>query len=110
MDIKIYKDVGSYNHFEMVLQTNTINHLPTHYKIPALRAEGWAIATNTSPGSPFRGAGRVEASFVMDRVLDAIARKTGLDPLELRLRNIILPEEMPYANGLVYRGRRADPV
>lgn len=103
MDLKIYKDVGSYNHFEMVLPTNTINHLPTHYKIPALRAEGWAIATNTSPGSPFRGAGRVEASFVMDRVLDAVAKKTGIDPLELRLRNIIRPEEMPYANGLVYR-------
>lgn len=103
IDLEIYKDVGAYNHFEMILQTNTINHLPTHYKVPALRVEGWALATNTSPGSPYRGAGRVEAAFVMDRLLDAIARKTGLDPLDVRMRNMIRPEDMPYANGLIYR-------
>lgn len=103
LDIKLYKDVGSYNHFEMVLLTNTVNHLTTHYKVPNYRVEGWALATHTAPGSPHRGAGRIEASFTMDRVLDAIARATGLDPAEVRRRNIITPAEMPYRNGLYYR-------
>lgn len=101
--VKLYKDVGAYNHFEMVLLSNTVNHMPTHYRIPAMKFEGWALATNTAPGSPFRGAGRVEAAFTMDRVLDGIALRTGLDPADVRRANLIRPEEMPYRNGLVYR-------
>jgi carbon-monoxide dehydrogenase large subunit len=103
LDVKLLKDVGSYNHFEMVLQTNTINHLPTHYKLPNMRFEASAAATNTAPGSPYRGAGRIEATFTMDRVLDAVARKAGIDPVEVRFRNIITPADMPYKNGLIYR-------
>ncbi|SCK14267.1 carbon-monoxide dehydrogenase large subunit [Variovorax sp. HW608] len=103
MDLVIYKEVGSYCHFEMMLATNTVNHLPTHYKIPALRVEGWGILTNTPSASPYRGAGRVEAVFTMDRVLDAIARETGLDPVEVRRRNIVRREDMPYRSGLIYR-------
>lgn len=103
LDLKLYKEVGAYDHFDMMLQINTINHLTTQYKVPALKIEGWAIATNTPPGSPYRGAGRVEAVFTMDRVLDAIARETGLDPLEVRRRNIVTPADMPYRNGQIYR-------
>jgi aerobic carbon-monoxide dehydrogenase large subunit len=103
MDVRLYKDVGAYDHFDMMLQINTINHLTTHYKVPNLRVEGWAVVTNSSPGSPFRGAGRVEATFTMDRMLDALARKTGLDPIDVRLRNIVTPADMPYRNGLIYR-------
>lgn len=100
---KLYKDVGAYNHFEMVLLSNTVNHMPTHYRIPNMKFEGWALATNTAPGSPFRGAGRVEATFTMDRVLDAIAQRAGLDPADVRRANLIHPEELPYRNGLIYR-------
>lgn len=103
LDLKLYKEVGAYDHFDMMLQINTINHLTTHYKVPSLKIEGWAISTNTPPGSPYRGAGRVEAVFTMDRVLDAIARETGLDPLEVRRRNIVTPADMPYRNGQIYR-------
>lgn len=103
MDLKMYKEVGAYDHFDMMLQINTINHLTTHYKVPNIRVEGWAIATNTSPGSPYRGAGRVEAVFTMDRVLDAVARATGLDPIDVRLKNIVTPADMPYRNGMIYR-------
>lgn len=103
LDLKLYKEVGAYDHFDMMLQINTINHLTTHYKVPALKVEGWAISTNTPPGSPYRGAGRVEAVFTMDRVLDAIARETGLDTLEIRRRNIVKPADMPYRNGQIYR-------
>jgi carbon-monoxide dehydrogenase large subunit len=103
IDIKMYKEVGAYDHFDMMLQINTVNHLTTHYKVPNLSIEGWAVATNTPPGSPFRGAGRVEAVFMMDRVLDGIAEKASLDPADVRRRNIIRPEDMPYANGMTYR-------
>lgn len=103
LDLKLYKEVGAYDHFDMMLQINTINHLTTHYKVPALKIEGWAISTNTPPGSPFRGAGRVEAVFTMDRVLDAIAGETGLDPLEVREKNIVTTADLPYRNGQIYR-------
>ncbi len=103
VDVKIYKDVGAYNHFEMVCPTNTINHMPLQYRVPSIRAEGWSICTHTVPASPYRGAGRLEATFTMDRILDRIARETGLDPLEVRQRNIISAEEMPFKTGLTYR-------
>ena len=103
LDLKLYKEVGAYDHFDMMLQINTINHLTTHYKVPALKIEGWAISTNTPPGSPYRGAGRVEAVFTMDRVLDAIAKETGLDPLEVRKKNIVTTADLPYRNGQIYR-------
>jgi aerobic carbon-monoxide dehydrogenase large subunit len=86
-----------------MLQINTVNHLTTHYKVPNLKIEGWAVSTNTPPGSPYRGAGRVEAVFTMDRMLDAIAREASLDPIEVRLKNIVTPADMPYRNGMVYR-------
>jgi carbon-monoxide dehydrogenase large subunit len=103
IDVKIYKDVGAYHHFEMVVPTNTVNHLPTHYRIPNLRAEAWCIATNKAQVTPYRGAGRPEATFTMDRILDRVARETGLDPLEVRERNIIPSDAMPYTTGLIYR-------
>lgn len=103
IDLKIYKDVGAFNHFEMVCPTNTVNHLPTHYRIPNIRAEGFSITTNKAPVTPYRGAGRLEATFTMDRVLDLVARRTGLDPLAVRRRNIIPGNLMPYKTGLIYR-------
>jgi len=103
VDIKIYKDVGAYNHFEMVCPTNTVNHMPLQYRVPSIRAEAWSIATHRTPATPYRGAGRIEASFTMDRILDRIARETGLDPLAVREKNIIPKEAMPFETGLTYR-------
>jgi carbon-monoxide dehydrogenase large subunit len=103
LELKMIKDVGAYNHYEMVQSTNTVNHVLSHFKVPAFRAEGWCVATNKVQMRPTRGAGRPEASFVMDRVLDFVATRTGIDPLEVRFRNIIPSEEMPYSNGLTYR-------
>ncbi|WBY03012.1 xanthine dehydrogenase family protein molybdopterin-binding subunit [Ramlibacter tataouinensis] len=103
IDIKVYKDVGAFNHFEMVCPTNTINHLLIHYKVPALRAEAWSISTHKTPSSPYRGAGRLEATFTMDRMIDLLAGRLGLSPLEVRRRNLIQPDEMPYESGLIYR-------
>src|SRR5258706_530144 len=103
IDMKLFKEVGAYSHFEMMLAINTVNHLPTQYKIPNLRVDGLSILTTTPCGSPYRGAGRVEAVFTMDRILDAVARETGLDPVEVRRRNLVRREDMPYRSGLIYR-------
>jgi carbon-monoxide dehydrogenase large subunit len=103
IDLDIQKDGGAFNHFDVLLPSNTLNHLCTHYKIPAIRCEAKVFATNSSPGSPYRGAGRVEATFTMDRILDAVARAAGLDPLTVRERNIVQKSELPYRNGLIYR-------
>jgi carbon-monoxide dehydrogenase large subunit len=103
LDVRIVKDVGAYHYFSINEPTNTINHLPSQYRIPALRAEGVSVVTNKVASSPYRGAGRPEAVFVIERLLDRLARRLGLDPAEVRLRNLVRPEDMPYAPDLVYR-------
>jgi carbon-monoxide dehydrogenase large subunit len=61
------------------------------------------VATNKTPNAPYRGAGRPEAAFVMDRLMDLVAHALDLDPVTVRLRNMIPPESLPYATGLRYR-------
>ena len=57
-----------------------------------------AVLTHTTPTGPYRGAGRPEAIYIIERLMDAAARRIGLDPLEVRRRNMITPEQMPYRN------------
>ena len=59
-----------------------------------------ALLTNTAPTGPYRGAGRPEAIYLIERLMDAAARKLGLDPAELRRRNMIRPSQMPYTNAM----------
>ena len=103
LDVRLVKDVGAYHYFSVHEPTNTINHLPSQYKVPAFRAEGFAVVTNKTPSAPYRGAGRPEAILVVERLLDRLAARLGLDPAEIRARNLIEPAEMPYRPGLVYR-------
>ena len=103
LDVRIVKDVGAYHGFSVHEPTNTINHLPSQYKVPAFRGEGFSVVTNKTPSAPYRGAGRPEAILVIERLLDRLAAKLGLDPAEVRSRNLIAPAEMPYKPGLVYR-------
>ena len=59
-----------------------------------------AVMTNTAPTGPYRGAGRPEAIYLIERLMDVAARRMGLDPAELRRRNMIRPEQMPYKNAM----------
>jgi aerobic carbon-monoxide dehydrogenase large subunit len=68
------------------------------YDIPVIDLELRAALTNTTTVSAYRGAGRPEAIYVIERLMDAAARELGLDPAELRRRNMIRPEQMPYRN------------
>ncbi|HEX7271961.1 MAG TPA: xanthine dehydrogenase family protein molybdopterin-binding subunit [Casimicrobiaceae bacterium] len=58
------------------------------------------VLTNTAPTGPYRGAGRPEAIYMIERLMDEASRKTGVDPVELRRRNMIRPEQMPYKNAM----------
>ena len=68
------------------------------YDIPLIDLHFIAVMTNTTPTGAYRGAGRPEAIYLTERLMDAAARKLGLDPAELRRRNMIRPEQMPYTN------------
>jgi aerobic carbon-monoxide dehydrogenase large subunit len=80
--------------------------LPTVYDIPLAQLNARCALTNTVPTGPYRGAGRPEASYLLERLIDAAADETGIDAAELRRRNLIAPDKMPYttAFGSVYDG------
>jgi carbon-monoxide dehydrogenase large subunit len=71
-----------------------------------------AVLTNNAPTGAYRGAGRPEAIYIIERLMDAAARATGLDPAELRRRNMVRPEQMPYRNALaqVYDSGRFENI
>jgi aerobic carbon-monoxide dehydrogenase large subunit len=70
------------------------------YRVPAYRVEGHIRLTNKTPAGTYRAPGRFETTFVRERLLDAIAHRTGIDRLEVRRRNLIARSEMPYARPL----------
>jgi aerobic carbon-monoxide dehydrogenase large subunit len=70
------------------------------YDIPAAHVRIDAVLSNTSPTAPYRGAGRPEATYLIERALDAAAAELGIDPIALRRRNIIRPEAMPFRSPL----------
>lgn len=99
-------DMGITNFYGLVVPYNTVSHLRGQYRIDNFFAEATCVLTNKTPGAPVRGAGRVAAIFVLERVVDRIARRLGLDPAEVRLRNLIPAEAMPYDLGIPYRDGR----
>jgi carbon-monoxide dehydrogenase large subunit len=96
-------DAGAYMPRGAVVASVTATHLVGLYRLPAFRYSGRVVATHKVPSSPYRGAGRTQAVFVIERLLDIAARELGLDPADLRRRNLIRPEEMPYRRDLPYR-------
>jgi len=96
-------DNGAYNPMGLTDAYNTSAHLQGPYRIPNLAVTGTCVATNKVPNAPYRGAGRPEAVFVMERCIDRIAGELDLDPAEVRFRNLVQPEEIPYDAGILYR-------
>jgi carbon-monoxide dehydrogenase large subunit len=70
------------------------------YDVPAIDLHLRAVLTNCAPTGPYRGAGRPEAIYLIERLMDAAARRLGLDPAELRRRNLVQPAQMPYRNAM----------
>jgi carbon-monoxide dehydrogenase large subunit len=96
-------DCGAWNPIGAGVVYNTAVHLLGPYKLDAVAIEARIAATNKVPNAPYRGAGRPEAAFAMERTIDLVAGTLGLEPAEVRLRNMIGADEMPYRVGIPYR-------
>jgi len=93
--------------------TKGVGVLPSVYRIPTACVRARAVMSNTPPTNPYRSAGRPEAMFVIERLIDLAAARHGFDRLKLRRRNLIRPDAMPCANplGLTYdSGRYPDAM
>jgi carbon-monoxide dehydrogenase large subunit len=74
--------------------------LTSVYRVPVAHVRARAVLSNTPPTTPYRSAGRPEAMFVIERLIDLAARQLGVDRISLRRRNLVAPREQPYANPL----------
>jgi carbon-monoxide dehydrogenase large subunit len=82
--------------------TNNIGGVAGVYTTPAIHHQTTGVYTNTTPTGPYRGAGRPEATYAIERVIDVAARQLDLDPIALRRQNLIPPSAMPFKTGLVF--------
>lgn len=82
--------------------TNNLGGLAGTYTTPHIYTAVTGVFSNTSPSAPYRGAGRPEASYAIESVIDIAARQMGIDRAELRRRNMIPPQAMPYNTGFVF--------
>jgi aerobic carbon-monoxide dehydrogenase large subunit len=91
-------NMGAYptSHAAFISTVNFSRCLPGMYDIPHLAVRIRCLFTNTVPTGPYRGAGRPEANYCLERLVDEAARVSGIDRIELRRRNMIAPEMMPY--------------
>ena len=105
IDDTFYHDQGAYirTHGTRVADT-ACGILPGPYRLPHFRVNAHFRLTNKTPAATYRSPGRYETNFVRERLMDAIAKKLGLSRIELRRRNLIAPEEMPYERPLVALG------
>jgi carbon-monoxide dehydrogenase large subunit len=100
-------DVGAYSIYPWtaaIEPVQVVSFLPGPYRIEAYRGRVRAVCTSKAPTGPYRGVGRPISTFVMERLVDMAARRLGLDPAEIRRRNLIQPHEFPYrmASGIVW--------
>ncbi|WP_349536610.1 xanthine dehydrogenase family protein molybdopterin-binding subunit [Rhodococcus rhodochrous] len=98
-----YLDCGAYNPFSITCAYNSAAHFRSLYQVPHFRSRGECVLTNKTPNVPYRGAGRPEAIFAMDRAVVEVARRLGLDPIEVMRRNLVPADQMPCRRGMPYR-------
>jgi aerobic carbon-monoxide dehydrogenase large subunit len=103
MESVFLHDTGAYTPYGIVVPIITVTQMPGPYKVPNYRSEFTVVYTNTPCVSPYRGAGRPQACFVMERLIDRIARELGLDANEVRRRNFVQPDEFPWDVGLTFQ-------
>jgi len=100
---RMLHDQGAYTPQGINLPYNAATSVTGPYKVPAYDLEVLVCQTNKTPVVPVRGAGYPQAAFVMERLMDRVARELRIDRAELRLRNYVPPGRMPYEKGMVNR-------
>jgi carbon-monoxide dehydrogenase large subunit len=102
MRATVVASIGAYMQTGMPAFTGNIGTLAGVYRIPAMHADVTAVFTHTNPVRPYRGNGRPEAAYVIERLVDLAADELGIDPAELRRRNYIPPDAMPFKTALTF--------
>jgi len=100
--VKTIANVGAYLQTATPAFVGNLGSLAGVYRTPAIHADVTAVFTNTNPIRPYRGNGRPEAAYVIERMIDLAADAIGIDPIELRERNTIPPDAMPFRTGLTF--------
>ena len=95
-EIEVLQDAGAYPRLGGMLPALTCMMAPGVYDVPKLAARARAVVTNTTPISAYRGAGRPEATAAIERAVDMFAAEIGMDPAEVRRRNLVPPEAFPF--------------
>ena len=106
LDVRIWHDHGAYTPYGIIVPIITSTQLLGPYKPRAYRCTVDSIYTNTVIVTPYRGAGRPQGCFAMERTMDRIADALDLDRTVVRERNLIRPEEFPYDHGLTFQDGR----
>jgi aerobic carbon-monoxide dehydrogenase large subunit len=100
--VKSHIAVGAYLQTGMTAAVGNLGTLAGVYRTPAIHVDVTGVFSHTNPIRPYRGNGRPEAAFVIERMVDLAADQLGLDPAELRRRNNIPPSAMPFKTGLTF--------
>jgi aerobic carbon-monoxide dehydrogenase large subunit len=100
--VKSHVAVGAYLQTGMTAVVGNLGTLAGVYRTPAIHIDVTGVFSHTNPIRPYRGNGRPEAAFVIERMVDLAADQLGLDPAELRRRNNIPPSAMPFKTGLTF--------
>ncbi|RAR54885.1 xanthine dehydrogenase molybdenum binding subunit apoprotein [Paraburkholderia unamae] len=101
VECEAHVDSGAYSSypFSACLEAAQVGSiLPGPYKMDRFRCRTWSVATNKPPILPYRGVARTGVCYAIETVMDAIALEAGIEPYEVRLRNLVQPHEMPYDN------------
>jgi aerobic carbon-monoxide dehydrogenase large subunit len=106
LDVQFWHDNGAYTPYGIIVPIITSTQLLGPYKPGAYRVKFSSLYTNTVSVTPYRGAGRPQGAYVMERTMDAIAAALRLDRARVRERNFIQPGEMPYDHGLIFQDGR----
>ena len=106
LDVQFWHDHGAWTPYGLIVPIITSTQLLGPYKPGAYRVVFESLYTNTVMVTPYRGAGRPQGCFVMERTMDAIAAALGKDRTEVRAANFIQPDEFPYDQGLVFQDGR----
>src|SRR5262249_23519410 len=105
LKLRLIADIGAYNMLlTAAIPTLTMMMANATYNIPAIRTTLTEVFTNKTPTDAYRGAGRPEATYFVERAMDMLARELKMDPAELRRKNFIQPHQFPFATqtGAVY--------
>ena len=99
-EVRVVQDAGAYPRFGAFLPFMTGRMLTGTYDIPRAAMTAYGVLTNTVPTVAYRGAGRPEAAAAIERAVDMFAREIGLDPAEVRRRNLVAPDRFPYTTAM----------